>query len=108
MFILNDRTQNPFFKTNVVTAFYVFMTGLLNASAQDRRDAAERQKNLSVMLLEITRDERDCKRLMWSNKLQQSRAALQTENFRKEAAQAERDEARLKRDLAQKNLDLAP
>jgi hypothetical protein len=84
------------------------VTGLLNASAQERRDAAERQKNLSIMLLEITRDERDCKRLMWSNKLQQSRAALQTENFRKETAQAERDEARLKRDLAQKNLDSSP
>jgi hypothetical protein len=80
---------------------------LLNASAQERREAAERQKNLSIMLLEITQEERDCKRLMWSNKLQQSRAALEAENFRKEAAQAERDESRLKRDLAQRNLDLA-
>jgi hypothetical protein len=82
--------------------------GLLNASAQERNDAAERQKNLSIMLFEIAQEERDAKRLIWSNKLSQSRAALQAEDFRKEEAQAARDKMRLERDLAQKRLDAAP
>jgi hypothetical protein len=66
------------------------------------------------MLAEIARDERDAKKLIWSNKLLQSRAELATEklrneaeNFRKEEAQAARDKMRLERDLAQKRLDSA-
>jgi hypothetical protein len=66
------------------------------------------------MLAEIARDERDAKRLIWSNKLLQSRAELATEklrneaeNFRKEEAQAARDKMRFERDLAQKRLDAA-
>jgi hypothetical protein len=87
---------------------------MLNASAKERHEAAERQKNLSIMLAEIARDERDAKRLIWSNKLLQSRAELATEklrneaeNFRKEEAQAARDKMRFERDLAQKRLDAA-
>jgi hypothetical protein len=99
----------------LLKTFLSFFLGLLNASAQERNDAAERQKNLSIILSEIARDERDAKRLIWSNKLTQSRAALQAENlrkevemFRKEEAQAARDKMRLERDLAQKRLDSAP
>jgi hypothetical protein len=85
----------------------LFVLGLLNASAQERHEAAERQKNLSTMLAEIAREERDAKRLIWANKLLQSRAELEAENFRKEEAQAARDKMRLERDLAQKRLDSA-
>jgi hypothetical protein len=53
--------------------------------------------------------------LIWSNKLEESRAALAAANlhkeaevFRKEEAQAARDKIRFERDLAQKRLDMAP
>jgi hypothetical protein len=89
--------------------------GLLNASAQERHDAAERQKNLSLTLLAIANEERDAKRFIWSNKLEESRASLAAANshkeaevFRKEEAQSARDKMRFERDLAQKRLDMAP
>jgi hypothetical protein len=59
------------------------------------------------VLLEIAREERDAKRLIWANQVAHSKVALAAEHFRKEEAQAARDKMRLERDLAQKRLDKA-